>query len=209
MAAPRNIPSPLEAGLPDPPSLASAKAAVRLRALERRDALADTGVDAGAGEALAGHLLRAAPPPPGAVVGGFWPMGAEIDIRPLLHALAARGHVLALPVTPPRGRPLLFRRWRPGEALVPGRFGTSVPAESAGTAVPDWLLVPLLAFDRRGLRLGYGGGYYDRTLAALPAATAIGVGYTAQEVASVPAGPNDRPLAGIATERGYIPIEKV
>jgi 5-formyltetrahydrofolate cyclo-ligase len=137
------------------------------------------------------------------VVGGFWPMGAEIDIRPLLQRLEAAGHRLALPVTPPRGRPLEFHAWRFGEALLPGRFGTSVPAAVSPVA-PDWLLVPLLAFDRRGARLGYGGGYYDRTLAGLPGARALGVAYAAQEVAAVPTGAHDVPLCGIATETGFI-----
>jgi 5-formyltetrahydrofolate cyclo-ligase len=148
-------------------------------------------------------VLADCPPPPGAVVAGFWPMGTEIDIRPVLQALEARGHALALPVTPKRGQPLSFRRWRFGEALAPGPMGTSQPA--AGEAVvPDWLLVPLLAFDRAGRRLGYGGGFYDRTLPGLPGATAIGCGFAAQEMPEVPAGPGDYRLPRIATEAGVI-----
>jgi 5-formyltetrahydrofolate cyclo-ligase len=148
-------------------------------------------------------VLADCPPPPGAVVAGFWPMGTEIDIRPLLQALEARGHALALPVTPKRGQPLGFRRWRFGEALAHGPMGTRQPA--AGEAVtPDWLLVPLLAFDRAGRRLGYGGGYYDRTLAGLPGALAIGCAFAAQEVPEVPAGPEDVRLPRIATEAGII-----
>ena len=133
------------------------------------------------------HVLREMPPPPGAVVSGFWPMGQEIDIRPLLLALHERGHPIVLPETPKRGNPLIFRLWQPGDALVPERFGTLRP--DGEVTVPDFLLVPLLAFDRRGHRLGYGAGYYDRTLAGLPGRFRLGVAYAAQEVDEVPAGP--------------------
>src|SRR4051794_3665745 len=89
------------------------KAEARRAALARRE-----GCDPALGARLAAHVLAEAPPPAGAVVAGFWPMGQEIDIRPLLLALAARGHTIALPVTPKRGLPLRFHRWQPGEALV-------------------------------------------------------------------------------------------
>lgn len=175
----------------------AAKAALRRLVLSRRDP------PPGAAEALAAHVLRDCPPPPGAVIGGFWPMGTEIDIRPLLLALHGRGHLLALPFTPPRGRPLEFRAWAPGDALAPGPMGTSHPA-AAERREPDWLLVPLLAFDRRGGRLGYGGGYYDRTLTLMPRAFRLGVACSAQEVEEVPMEPHDIPLHAIATERGLL-----
>jgi 5-formyltetrahydrofolate cyclo-ligase len=182
-----------------PELLAGLKAEARKAALVRR-----AGQDPALGALLAEHLLREAPPPPGAIVAGFWPMGPEIDIRPLLLALHARGHRIALPVTPKRGNPLRFRQWQPGDTLARGPLGTSQPEPSARELTPDWLLVPLLAFDRAGRRLGYGGGYYDRTLDALPGATAIGTAYACQEVDEVPAGVDDAPLAAIATERGLI-----
>ncbi|MEN0074325.1 MAG: 5-formyltetrahydrofolate cyclo-ligase [Paracraurococcus sp.] len=174
------------------------KAEARRLALVRR-----AGCDPVLGAALAEHVLAGLPPLAGAIVAGFWPMGGEIDIRPLLLALAGRGHPIALPVTPKRGLPLAFRRWRPGETLGHGPMGTRQPI--AGEALrPDWLLVPLLAFDRAGRRLGYGGGYYDRTLAGLPGATAIGCAFACQELPEVPAGPEDWRLDAVATETGIL-----
>ena len=155
-----------------------------------------------AGEALAALVLDVLPPPAGAVVSGFWPLGDEIDVRPLLRVLHDRGHVIVLPVTPKRGLPLTFRVWRPGDALVAERFGTMRP--TGAERVPDFLLVPLLAFDRRGGRLGYGAGYYDRTLSLLAPRFALGCAFASQEVAEVPMGPNDVRLDAVATEREVI-----
>jgi 5-formyltetrahydrofolate cyclo-ligase len=158
--------------------------------------------DPGRGAAVAEHVLREAPPPAGAVVSGFWPMGKEIDIRPLLLALHERGHRLVLPETPKRGNPLIFRLWSPGAVMVAERFGTSRP--DGEVLAPDFLLVPLLAFDPRGYRVGYGGGYYDRTLAGLPGRFRLGVAYAAQELDEVPAGPFDQKLDAVATEHGVM-----
>ncbi len=175
--------------MPDPKSNA------RAAALARR-----AGCDPALGGALAAHVLRDCSPPPGAVVAGFWPLPGEIDIRPLLDGLHARGHVLCLPETPPRGQALIFRAWRPGDMLIPGRFNTQHPADRVIT--PDFVLVPLLAFDALGNRLGYGGGYYDRTLAALPGAFRLGCAFAAQEMEAVPVDAHDLKLNAIATEHG-------
>jgi 5-formyltetrahydrofolate cyclo-ligase len=181
------------------PELADAKQAMRRLALAAREAWDPVA----AGLALTRVVLRDAPPPAGAVVSGFWPIGGEIDIRPLLLALHAQGHAVVLPVTPKRGNPLSFRRWRPGDVLQPERFGTFRPIGEE--AVPDFLLVPLLAFDRRGHRLGYGAGFYDRTLAGLPRGRyALGVACAGQEVPEVPAGPSDVALDAVATDNGVI-----
>ncbi len=135
-------------------------------------------------------------------IAGVWPMPGEMDLRPLLHALHARGHGIVLPHTPPRGERLAFRVWTPGAAMLRGRFGTVRP--DGALAEPDMLFVPLLAFDRCGRRLGYGGGYYDRTLAALPGRACVGFGYAAQEVREVPVEPHDVGLTAVVTECGVV-----
>ncbi len=184
---------------PHSDALARAKHAARKRAQAMRG-----GCDPAAGAQLARHVLEAGIVPDGAAVSGFLPIGDEIDLRPLLEALHLRGHRVFLPVTPPRGRPLSFRAWTPGMALERERFGTLCPPASAPKGRPDLLFVPLLAFDRAGRRLGYGGGYYDRTLAGLPDAWACGCAYAAQELDEVPAGEYDRRLQAVATERGVV-----
>ena len=125
----------------------------------------------------------------------------------MLADLGARGHPLALPVvTAPRSR-LVFRAWVDGALLEDGPFGTCHPAETAAGVVPDVLVVPLLAFDRAGRRLGYGGGYYDRTLAALrkeKPVLAVGVAYREQEVPGVPCDEEDESLDWVITDREVI-----
>ena len=154
------------------------------------------------GEALAAHVLRAMPPPIGAVVAGFWPLGEEIDVRPLLIQLHGIGHDIVLPITPKRDNPLTFGLWSPGDALIPERFGTMRPI--GPERLPTYVLVPLLAFDRRGGRLGYGGGFYDRTLPLLSGSIALGCAFAAQMVDEVPVGPYDVRLDAVATEQGVI-----
>lgn len=151
---------------------------------------------------LAAHVFRSALLRPAQAIAGFWPLEGEIDLRPLLLALAGRGHTVALPNTPGPGAPLDFHRWRPGMTLVRGRFGTRHPPPDP--VVPDLLLVPLLAFDRTGHRLGYGGGYYDRTLARWPGIAAIGCAFACQEIQVVPTSGHDIPLHAIATETSLI-----
>lgn len=139
-----------------------------------------------------------------AVVSGFWPMAEELDIRPLMTELLDQGCQLALPVVVAKRQPLIFRAWRPDDPLEAGVFGTLHPAPSCGTVEPDALIVPLLACDVEGWRLGYGGGFYDRTLERLRAMkgiTAIGVGFDAQLVPSVPHGPEDQRLDWLLTEK--------
>jgi 5-formyltetrahydrofolate cyclo-ligase len=173
-------------------------------ALRRAAARVRCGAHAAGQGAACDRLLEALAEHRGRPVAGYWPMGTEIDPRPALERLAAEGPV-GLPVAA-KGRPLAFRLWRPGEPLVPGGFGTSVP-EAVAPMVPEVLIVPLLAFDGRGHRLGYGGGHYDRTLAALRArgpVLAVGFAYAAQRVEALPVEPTDAPLDLVVTEAGVL-----
>ena len=141
-------------------------------------------------------------PTPGTVA-AYYPVRSEFDCMPLLRRVAAEGWILALPVMAGPA-PLQFREWTFGVPLERGPFGIPEPVHSPHT-VPDVLLVPLLAFDSRGYRLGYGGGHYDRTLAALRGAAgvaAIGLAFDAQEVAEVPVTPYDERLDWIFTPSG-------
>lgn len=186
------------------------KTVLRLAARERRDELAAAQPNAGATLALL--FPTTLPLDVGSVVAGYVPFRGEIDPRPLLAALAARGALTALPVTPPRGSdaPLSFRLWSEAEPLAPGSFGVHEPHGSAALVEPDLLLVPLLAFDRYGGRLGYGAGHYDRTLSrlrALKPVWAIGLAFAGQQIARVPSEAHDQPLDGVLTEAGYLPAQ--
>ncbi len=185
---------------------------MRSTAAKRRKELFAAHPDAG--ETLAAHVMASA-----AVLGlgdaprivsAFWPMGAEIDMRPLLSAVAGAGHITALPVVERKNAPLIFRAWKPGDGLVDGGFGTSIPVPEAKTVMPEVLFVPLLAYDEEGFRLGYGGGFYDRTLERLRGQsdeiTAIGVAFSGQRVDTVPRGPYDQPLDWVASEAGLMRI---
>lgn len=192
------------------------KAAMRLDAVHRRDGLdLDDRLEWDqqiSDRLLASGLLG----PVRGVVAGYWPMRSEADPRPIMVALKEQGVSLALPAIhkPAMHKPVvafssevLFRPWMPWEPLVPGGFGTLVPMSETGAVEPAVLLVPLLAFDVQGRRLGYGKGHYDRAIARLQATggvLTIGVAYAAQEVAEVPTEPHDKALDAIVTERGVI-----
>ena len=146
---------------------------------------------------------------PGTIVGGYWPIVTEVDDRPLLARLDDRGVTCALPVVTAPGAPLEFRRWRPLDDLEPGVLGTSHPGVDAPVVTPGVLLVPLLAFDEDGSRLGQGGGYYDRTLAAMRRdgpVDAVGVGFSVQRAKRVPRGERDQPLDWVLTEESLMRV---
>lgn len=141
---------------------------------------------------------------PGAVISSYYQRGSEMDMTALNQALVDAGYELALPVVLGRGHPLAFRRYRPGDPLVKGVLEVMEPASSAPVVVPRILFVPLLAFDRKGNRLGYGGGYYDRTVALFRregVIQAIGVAFAGQETDATPVGGTDAPLDWIVTEK--------
>ena len=172
----------------------------------RRTELALAQAPALAGAMAAERFLAEFRLPEGAIVSAYWPMGNELDPRPLIHRLQEAGHVVGLPVVVAKGEPLIFRTWTPETRFVPGGFKTEVPEPDAPEVVPTVLLVPLLAFDEAGYRLGYGGGFYDRTLTKLRArspVTAIGFAYEGQGMAEVPHAEYDQPLDAIVTERSY------
>ncbi|MEO5336376.1 MAG: 5-formyltetrahydrofolate cyclo-ligase [Magnetospirillum sp. WYHS-4] len=174
----------------------------RFRSL-RRDLTADGG-PALAGYLVAGLTLLELEPGRDAAA-GYWPMDGEADIRPAMELLAAKGFATALPVVAKPGSPLLFRAWRPSEALRRGPHGASEPLEDAPEVEPTLILLPLVAFDGLGFRLGMGGGYYDRTLAALRArrrVVAVGVGHGRQRVDRLPCDRHDQPLDWVLTEEG-------
>ena len=162
--------------------------------------------DPAAGEAVGARIVANLALPQPCTIAAFLPLGRELDLTATLRRLRDRGHIVALPRTPQLGLPLSFHRWADHDELLPERFGTLTA--SGPMVQPDLLLVPLLAFDRRGHRLGYGGGYYDRTIAARPGVATVGCAYAALELAEVPAGPNDVTLDAIATEHEFIAIAR-
>ncbi len=185
----------------------SEKERLRRQALARRDALPPEARQAAA-EAIAARkfpLVIA----PGMIVSGFMPLKSEISPLPLLRKLAGQGARLALPVVAGRGKPLVMREWVFGEPLIAGVWGIREPKPEAVEVDPDILLVPLLAFDRAGHRIGYGAGYYDLTIAQLRArkpVIAVGLAFAVQEVAAIPATPRDARLDLVLTEREVLDL---
>lgn len=154
----------------------------------------------GQAAALLADLLADYGPKP---LAGYMAMRTEID--PSVAMAAHQGHV-GVPVIMGAGQPLRFREWTPGCALIEGEFGAKIPAEGAWIE-PEILIGPMVAWDRRGFRLGYGGGFYDRTLEGLRAkrpTIAIGFAFAAQELPEVPVEPVDQPLDALVTETGVI-----
>lgn len=183
--------------------LAAIKAEARRAASARRKAAHDAPDRATRTAAATAHL-RALLAPMGAVaMSGYLPIRSEIDPRP---AMAAHPGPVGVPVIAGPGLPLRFRRWRATSDLVPGPFGAIIPAEGEDL-VPEVLIVPLLAWDAAGYRLGYGGGFYDRTLAMLRAAgpvLAVGLAYAGQRCDAVPRDGLDQRLDALVTEDGLL-----
>jgi 5-formyltetrahydrofolate cyclo-ligase len=183
------------------------KEQLRRQAMARRDALPPDARQAAA-EAIAARQFPLAITP-GMIVSGFMPLKSEINPLPLMRKLAGQGARLALPVVAGRGKPLVMREWVFSEPLIAGVWGIREPQPEAAVVDPDILLVPLLAFDRAGHRIGYGAGYYDLTLAQLRArklVIAAGLAFAIQEIAAIPATPRDARLDLVLTEREVIDL---
>jgi 5-formyltetrahydrofolate cyclo-ligase len=187
------------------PSISEQKAALRASALAKRDAMP------AAERQAAAEVITARGLPvevkPGTIVSGFMPMKSEINPLPLLRKLSADGAQLALPCIVGRGRPLIMRAWKFGDAFKAGQWGIREPVPEAPEVAPDILIVPLACFDRAGQRIGFGAGYYDMTIHALrqkKKIVAIGIAFAAQEIAQVPATERDERLDFVLTERDVI-----
>jgi 5-formyltetrahydrofolate cyclo-ligase len=191
-------------------SIEARKTALRQEALARRDALAPER-RADAAQVVAARALPIAVKP-GKVVSGYSPLKSEINPVPLMRCFEEAGAGLALPVVQGRGQPLLMRAWRFGAPLGSGVWGIREPLADAPQVFPDVLIVPLLAFDRSGNRIGYGAGYYDKTITLLRTikpVTAIGLAFACQEVEDVPVTPRDARLDLVLTEDGEIDCRKI
>ena len=189
--------------------VAAWRRSMRVHLLERRTQMPAKERDARSAR-IATSLDRVLGRIAGRVIGVYWPIKGEPNLYPWIRRLAETGVVFALPVVIRKGWPLEFRRWQPGEALERGFWNIPVPAN--GPAVlPDVLVAPLVGFDEERYRLGYGGGFYDRTLGALRGAgrrvTAIGIAFDGQLVDKVPVGPYDVALDAVLTPSGLRPAD--
>jgi 5-formyltetrahydrofolate cyclo-ligase len=186
------------------PSPSVLKERLRSEMLTRRDAL-DESVRDQAADRIAKYALDLPEFRDITPVGAYWPIRSEVDPRPLMEELIARGQDVALSqILHPH---LSWRLWQPGDVLVKGGFGVREPGPDAPEVFPKALLVPLVAFDRRGGRIGYGKGHFDRAIAALEAqhpVLTIGLAYAVQEIDEVPVEPHDRLLDVIITEAELI-----
>lgn len=186
-------------------SVSEAKANLRASILDARSKLTEVERCAAAG-ILADQVHKVAIPP-NAIVSGYLPIRGEADPSLVLERLAARGHRLALPVILTDRVTMVFRAWKPGDPLQAAGFGLSVPMDNAIDVVPDAMLVPLAAFDRRGYRIGYGKGHYDRAIARIESdghVLKIGIAFAMQEIDFVPNQDHDRPLDYVATNEGLV-----
>ncbi len=185
--------------------IADEKAVARARARALRADIPETD-RIGTGVRAAALFLDAIPLPAASVISVYWPLEAEFDSRPLMEVLLKNGHAIALPAVVGAKQPLVFRHWKPGDAMAQSSFGIKEPLAEAGDVQPDLIVAPLVAYNAQGFRLGYGGGFYDRTLRVLretaPDLLAVGLGFAAQVMAELPYDDSDEPLDWLVSERG-------
>lgn len=184
------------------PHIEEAKAALRLKARSNRAAILNS-TRGDAAKAVAGHFFDAVPLAPRDIVAGYWRIKDEMDCQPILVRLMDGFQPVCLPVVLGDEQPLELRLWEQGAPLYEAGFGTLAPSELAPQVEPDVILMPLLGFDKRGTRLGYGGGYYDRTLERLSKRPRlVGLAFAAQELEDIPREAHDVPLDIVVTEHG-------
>jgi 5-formyltetrahydrofolate cyclo-ligase len=188
--------------------IAAAKAALRQSAHVRRAGIA---ADFRADAALLAcrNFFDGFNPGLDQVVSAYWPIGTEIDTKPLLIRLMDSGRTVALPVTE-GDKPLVMRQWEQDTPLYPSGFGTLAPIESAPELEPDIVILPMLGFDKAGNRLGYGKGHYDRTIALMKKRPKlIGLAFASQEISAIASGPHDIPLDAVVTEAGVRHFDRI
>jgi 5-formyltetrahydrofolate cyclo-ligase len=191
---------------PAPADIAALKANFRMQARERR-AVAYRA----SGAQIATQLVNYLPElylPSRCVVAGYIQRGSELDPLPMLKALRNNGHRLALPAVTAKNAPMMFRAWTPDQPLTTDAAGLPAPPTTAADVVPEVLIMPLVAFDGKGTRLGTGAGYYDRTLPALrgnnPNLLVVGIAFAVQQERELPREATDVPLDAVITERGVL-----
>ncbi len=187
--------------------MGDARRDMRMQLLAARDA-ADPQTRAEWSVAINASLLTLLVPFTVRILGFYWPHRSEYDPLPVANAVIAAGGRCALPVVVERRAPLEFREWHPAVEMMPGKLSYGIPHPADGDPViPDVMLIPLVGFDAKGYRLGYGGGYFDRTLAALsPRPQTIGVGFELGRLATIDPQPHDIPFDLIVTEAGILPV---
>lgn len=182
-------------------ALSAAKAGIRKAVLTRR-ATIDAAATAPRTAAVAERMMTLLARFPVGAISAFRSFGDEIGTAPLLAALDGAGYRIGLPIVIGKGKPLVFRQWRPGDVMGSGPYGIEQPLATSPEIEPDILIVPMAAFDKDGYRVGYGGGFYDRSLAALRAkksVVTIGLAYDEQEVEAVPRDAYDARLDYLVT----------
>lgn len=184
----------------------SAKNTIRVRALKQRDDYTES-LDEKTKKKLVlricDHFLASVPLSKNALIAGYWPIGSELDSRGLMDQLWGRGHRICLPIAKGPGADLIFRIWKPGDTLKPGHYDIPEPLSTAEIVDPDVLIIPLVSFDRRGHRLGYGAGHYDRTIAQMrkrKKILAVGIALERQHVNELPMAKYDQALDFVVTE---------
>ncbi|MBC2776582.1 5-formyltetrahydrofolate cyclo-ligase [Parasphingopyxis marina] len=190
---------PAYAGTAKPADIAAWRKAERARLIEARMAIPADERER-LGTRIAEHLRLQIVD--STIVSGYWPFRGEPDLRPLMKALGSAGLRIALPVVIAKGQPLVFREWRAGTPLARGVWNIPIPAEGA-EVMPDMVIAPVVGFDPPGYRLGYGGGFFDRTLAAMPRhPRVVGVGYRSAAIPTIHPQAHDIPMDLIVTEQG-------